>query len=111
LVLARNPELLISSLDIVLLLLRNEFREPLNDVLEPMALMEARDPWIEFLDPCVEFFSACFCSSCPRGVGRVREGEVSGPLRPVPGDPEREIRGVGEDGCGFERSCLSGGVM
>jgi hypothetical protein len=96
--LAINPELLISSLDMVLLLLRKEFREPLNDVLEPMALIEAREPWIEFREPCIEFLSACLCSCSPSGVGRVREGEPPGYLRIRLGDWVREILGVGEDG-------------
>ena len=99
LLLARNPEFLISSLDIVLLLLRKEFREPLNDVLEPMALIEAREPWIEFREPCIEFLSACLCSCSPRGVGRVRDGEPPGYLRILLGDWVNEIiRGGWEDG-------------
>ena len=47
----RNPEFLISSLDIVLLLPRKEFRDPLNEVLEPRALMDAREPWIDVREP------------------------------------------------------------
>jgi hypothetical protein len=100
LLLARIPELLISSLDIVLLLLRKEFRDPLNEVLEPRALMDARDPWIEVREPCVEL--VFFCSCCPRGVGRCKEGELPGNLCIPPGDPLREIRGVGDDGCSGE---------
>lgn len=101
----RKPGLLISSLDIVLLPLRKELRDPLNEVLEPKALMEPRDPWIEFRDPCVEFFSACFFSCSPRGVMVWRDGEPPGNLRRAPRDPLRDTWAVGEVGC---CCCLSG---
>ena len=87
-----EEDVLISSLDTVLLL-KKEFLDPLNEVLDPRALMDAREPWIEFRDPWVEDFSACLFSCCPSGVGRWREGELPGNLRmPVEGDPLKVMR-------------------